>query len=134
LGEKGSLGELAVSRTASKTQPVAAGTRFSGCGLMNALARLGWFGSIPIKVPVGVPVKGRRRLRVGGLGRGGLGFRGGNGIAWLFDRGLRLLAEPLRAVYLWLDGRGRGLRPGWRKATVIHGSGRDQAFDGYDHR
>ena len=79
-------------------------------------------------------MKGRRRLRVGGLGRGGLGFRGGNGIAWLLGRGLRLLAAPLSAVDLCLDGRGRGLRPGWRKATVIHGSGRHQAFDGYDHR
>jgi hypothetical protein len=28
-----------------------------------------------------------------------------------------------------LDGRGRGLRPGWGKAAV-----RDQSFDSYDHR
>jgi antitoxin FitA len=76
-------------------------------------------------------VKGRRRLRVGGLGRGGLGFGGGT---WLLVRGLRLAAAPLRFVDLCLDGWGRGLRPGWRKAAVIHGPGRYQAFDGYDHR
>ena len=34
--------ELALSRTASKTQSVAAGTRFSLSGLMKGLARLGW--------------------------------------------------------------------------------------------
>jgi hypothetical protein len=49
-------------------------------------------------------VKERSRLRVGGLGRGGLGFRAGNGVAWLFARGLRLPAAPLRAVDLCLDG------------------------------
>jgi hypothetical protein len=60
-----------------------------------------------------------------------LGFRGGSdGIAWLLSRGLVLLfAEPLRGVDLCLDGRSRGLRPGWGKAAV-----RNQAFDGYDHR
>ena len=80
-------------------------------------------------------MKGRRRLRVGDLGRGGLGFGGGNGIAWLLSRGLVLLsAEPLRGVDLCLDWRGRGLRPGWGGAAVIHSSGRDQTFDGYDHR
>ena len=45
MGEKDSLEEPAVSRTASKTQSVASGTRFSGCGWMKGLARLGWFGS-----------------------------------------------------------------------------------------
>ena len=90
---------------------------------------VGKAGLVRVKIPVEVPVKGRRRLRVGDLGRGGLGFCGSSGIAWLLDRGLRLLAAPLSAVDLCLDGRGRGLRPGWGKATV-----RNQTFDGYDHR
>ena len=33
------------------------------------------------------------------------------------------------------SGRGRGLRPSrGGKAAIIHGCGRDQSFDGYDHR
>ena len=87
---------------------------------------VGKAGLVAIKVPIIVSVRGRRgcvvhqlwgrigsRLRVGDLGRGGLGFRGVNGIAWLFTCGLVLpSAEPLRDVDIWFDGRGRGLRPG----------------------
>jgi hypothetical protein len=70
------------------------------------------------------------RLRIGDLRRGGLGFRGGNGIAWVFTCGFVLVfAEPLRFVDIWVDGRGRGLRRGWGKAAVWN-----QSFDGYDHR
>ena len=77
-----------MSRTASKTQSVASGTRFSGCGWMKGLARLGWFGSkFRSKFRSRVPVKGRRGLRLGGLGRGGLGFGGYDGIGWVFTRG-----------------------------------------------
>ena len=39
----------------------------------------------------------RGRLRVGDLRRGGLGFRGYDGIAWIFTCVL-LFAEPLRGV------------------------------------
>ena len=68
------------------------------------------------------------------LGRGGLGFGGGNGIAWVIawfrTLGLVLLfAAPLSGVDLCVGGRGRGLRPGWGGAAVGN-----QAFDGYDHR
>jgi hypothetical protein len=104
---------------------------------------VGKAGLVAVQVPVKVPFRERRgrvgsrlggrigsRLRVGDLGRGGLGFRGGNGIAWLFTCGLMLLlAAPLRAVDLCVDGRGRGLRLGWGEAAVWN-----QAFDRYDHR
>ena len=80
-------------------------------------------------------VRGRVGGRTGNGGRaigptgGGFGIGGGYGIAWLLRRGLVLLfAEPLRLVDLCLDGRGRGLRPGWGEAAV-----RNEAFDGYDH-
>ena len=80
------------------------------CREGNTVQRLrdegvGKAGLVAIKVPVKVPFGGRRgrvgsrigsRLQVGDLGRVGLGFRGGNGIAWLFTCGLVLLfAEPL---------------------------------------
>ena len=68
------------------------------------------------------PARGRGARRVG--------LCGGNGIAWLVTRGFVLLfAEPIRAVDVWFDGRGRGVRRGSGKAAVWN-----QAFDGYDHR
>ncbi len=90
---------------------------------------VGKAGLVRVQIPFRIPVKGRRRLRIRGLGRSGLGFRGGNEIVWLLARGLRLPAAPLSFVYLWLGGRGRGLRLGWGETAV-----RNQAFDGYDHR
>ena len=61
----------------------------------------------------------RGRLQIGDLGRGGLGSRGGNGIAWIFTCGLvPLFAEPLSGVDVRFDGRGRGLRPGSGEAAV----------------
>ena len=92
-----------------------------------------WF--IPVKVERQRVVRQFRgwvgiRLRLGDVGRDGLGFPGGIGIARIFICGLvLLLAEPLRRVDLRLDGWGRGLRPGQGEAAV-----RDQAFDSYDHR
>ena len=72
----------------------------------------------------------RCMLRVGDLRRGGLGFLGGNGIAWVFNSGLVLLfAEPLSGVDIRLDGRGHGLRGGWGRAAVWN-----QSLDSYDHR
>src|ERR1700677_4703415 len=83
---------------------------------------VGKAGLVAIKVPIIVSVRGRR-------GRGGLGFRGSNGIDWLFTCGLVLLfAEPVRFVDLCVDGRGRGLGPGGGEAAVWN-----QAFDRYDH-
>jgi hypothetical protein len=64
----------------------------------------------------------RCRLRVGDLGRGGVGFRAGNGVPWLpSHRLLLLLAEPLRFVELCLDGRGRGLRSQPYRAGLTFG-------------
>src|SRR6267154_265239 len=81
---------------------------------------VGKAGLVAVKVPfgrrVGIRLEDRigSRLRLGDLGLGGLGFRGGNGIAWLFTCGLLLpFTEPLSFVDLCLDGRGRGLDPGW---------------------
>ena len=80
--------------------------------------------NVAFNVAFNVGVKGRRGLRLRDLGRGGFGFFcGGDGIAWLLARGLRLLAAPLRAVYLCGHGRGRGLRPGWGR-----GDGRESGL------
>src|ERR1700722_3348777 len=77
------------------------------------------------------PVQRRRRMRcifrAGAMVAGGSGFRG-NGIAWVFPRGLFLLfAEPLSAVGLRVERRGRWLRSGWGGDAAGN-----QSFDGYD--
>ena len=136
FGEKGQPGRPAVSRTVSKTRLVASGTRFSGCGSTKGLAGLGWLGQNSDKN------SGQNcdRGSVQGSGEGAEGAPGRApgarrvGLPW--RQRDRLAPRPwleadggaTERVDLWLDGRGRGLRPGWRKATVIHGSGRDQAF------
>jgi hypothetical protein len=45
FGEKDRPGKAAGWRTASKMEPIAAGTRFKGCGMMKGLTTLGWLGS-----------------------------------------------------------------------------------------
>src|ERR1700754_3517323 len=68
-------------------------------------------------------------LRIADLRRGGLGFRGGDGIAWVFHPGWGVLfSEPLSVAGICLDGRGPGLRRGWGKTAVWN-----QTLDGYDH-
>ncbi len=60
---------------------------------------------------------------------GGVGVAGG-GVPWLLTHRLVLLfAASRRVVDSCLDGRCRGLRPGWGRAVV-----RDEAFDSNDHR
>ena len=74
---------------------------------------------VPIKVERRLVVwrlGGRLGIRLGIAGRGGLGFRGGDGTCWLIDHRLVLLfAAPLRDVDIWFDGRGRGLGRRWGK-------------------
>jgi hypothetical protein len=108
--------------------------RFRASGLIKGLSGLVWFRSrLGTDEPLAVFGAGSA---IGSgtcsgwvdLRRGGLGFRGGNGIARLYTCGLVLLfAEPLSGVDICFDGRGRGLRRGLGKAAV-----RDQAFDGCD--
>src|SRR5882757_7880068 len=106
------------------------GNAVLGFGLDKGVEMAGWFRGEVGKRRAYSRFRGwldcrfRCRLRVGDLRRGGLGFRGGNGIAWLLTRGFVLLfAEPIGDV--WFDGLGRE----WGKAAVWN-----QSFDGYDHR
>jgi hypothetical protein len=64
-GEKDSLTELALFRTASKTQSVASGTQFRLLELMKGLARLGWGRS-----SLGVEVSFARAAAGSGVGFG----------------------------------------------------------------
>ena len=112
-------------------QPVAAGTRFGFSGLMKGLARLGWFRSrLGDDVSfAGLAAGSGVGSGLGDLGRGGVGCVAATGSPGSSPTGwCCCLRRHLEVVDLCLDGRGRGLRPGWGKAAV-----RNQAFDGYDH-
>ena len=118
--EKGCLGEMVVSRGALKPLSSARGTRFN---LRGTRGREGWAGcgQSPDQSSGQSSVQGEgarpwpdwEQARGRDLGRGGLGFRSGKGIARLLTRGLVLLfAAPLRGVDVCFDGRGRGIPRG----------------------
>jgi hypothetical protein len=103
------------------------GNAVQGFGLDKGIERAGL---VPVEVRERRVVSRFRGWLIGDLRCGGLGFLGGNGIAWVFNSGLVLLfAEPLSGVDICFDGRGRGWRRGWGKAAVWN-----QSFDGHDHR
>jgi hypothetical protein len=108
LGEKDRPGEPAGWRTASKMEPVAAGIRFRGCGMMKGLATLGWLDS---------KIEWRGG---GGLGAGAWGRKLGLP-RWRRDPHLRLGVAVCGAIQ-----RGRCLL----SRAGRHGSGKDQVRKG----